>query len=414
MKIFYVCFLLALSACGGSDGCKGAGALFGAAMSGVCSNNTDSSSISVATGYFKDSAVEGLSYVSGLQSGFTGPDGSFKYEVGKPVTFKIGGMTLGTVLAGSGLVTPIDLVANGSIFDQQVVNITSFLMAIDNNKNPDDGIQIPALLRDSASILSQSQLDFNQPFSTFSSQATLLTGLDLPSQTTAVSHLTGTLRCIQSGVFKGSVVSTTLPSTGSGTFGVYVDVDQGFITGVYAGFQDGNRVAGYISGVDPISFDQKSTFVSGIAGSNGATYSGNLISTGIDKFNSISGGWKAPAISDFGTFSGGRLAGDIKAKYRISGFYQTLSPDYFLYAIDVNATGVVSGKLHSMNKNLASSITGLLSGAQITATTSSGENFQATINIATGAISNVRWSGGGASSQVGAGYSGCLLNGFVV
>lgn len=63
-----------LTACGGGGGSGGSGT-------------------SLATGYFKDSNTQGLRYVAGGQAGVTGADGSFTYEVGRPVSFYIGSGT---------------------------------------------------------------------------------------------------------------------------------------------------------------------------------------------------------------------------------------------------------------------------------------------------------------------------------
>jgi len=43
----------------------------------------------------------------------TSADGSFEYTVGEPVTFSVGGVTLGRN-DGKAVVTPLDLVDNGS------------------------------------------------------------------------------------------------------------------------------------------------------------------------------------------------------------------------------------------------------------------------------------------------------------
>lgn len=53
-------------------------------------------SVEIATGQFKDSNGEGLSFVSGTQRGVTDVNGNFGFELGGTVTFSIGGVTLGT------------------------------------------------------------------------------------------------------------------------------------------------------------------------------------------------------------------------------------------------------------------------------------------------------------------------------
>jgi hypothetical protein len=62
-----------------------------------------------ATGKFVDAPVEGLKYVSGGQSGFTGANGEFTYEIGQSVTFSVGGVVVGQA-PGASVITPIELV----------------------------------------------------------------------------------------------------------------------------------------------------------------------------------------------------------------------------------------------------------------------------------------------------------------
>ena len=73
-----------LSACGGSSG----------------------SSSATATGKFIDAPVVGLPYVSGGQTGVTGPNGEFTYEVGNTIKFTVGGIVLGEVPAQA-IITPV-------------------------------------------------------------------------------------------------------------------------------------------------------------------------------------------------------------------------------------------------------------------------------------------------------------------
>ncbi len=101
--------LLGLAACGGGGGSGG--------------------SVTTASGVFKDSNVSGMSYTSGGQIGTTGTDGSFTYEVGQAVTFSIGGVTIGST-TGQSVVTPVDLIPDGSSSTLQVLNIVRFLLML--------------------------------------------------------------------------------------------------------------------------------------------------------------------------------------------------------------------------------------------------------------------------------------------
>ena len=171
----------------------------------------------IATGQFKDSNVEGLEYVSGTQSGTTDSMGTFTYEVGNTVTFSIGNVVLGTA-EGADIVTPIDLVPDGSITDRRVLNIVSFLLALDEDRNGDNGIRISTdakTLADSwpdlnLSLLEVDETEFlSQPFAEeliplISELASSLGGdvifLELGEIT---QHFQSTISCTNSGVYYG-------------------------------------------------------------------------------------------------------------------------------------------------------------------------------------------------------------------
>lgn len=97
----------------------------------------------VRQGVFLDSAVEGLEYESGDQFGVTDKYGSFWYESGKSVTFRIGDILLGEALANTEM-TPIDMVTGAVTYkNPTVTNMVRFLQTLDDDLNPDNGIYIP-------------------------------------------------------------------------------------------------------------------------------------------------------------------------------------------------------------------------------------------------------------------------------
>lgn len=99
-------------------------------------------------GRFVDSPVEGLRYSSLNYSGVTGPDGTFIYHPGLPLTFSVGHVNLGTVNAED-IVTPIDLAgSNANINHPMVINIAQFLQSLDLDGNPRNGIEIPEIIRE--------------------------------------------------------------------------------------------------------------------------------------------------------------------------------------------------------------------------------------------------------------------------
>ncbi len=91
----------------------------------------------VSNGQFIDGPVEGLRYVSGKLSGATGRQGEFQYQPGQPVRFYIGDVLLGEVTRGKAIITPLDLVENGTLDTPAVINIARLLQSLDTI--PGDG-----------------------------------------------------------------------------------------------------------------------------------------------------------------------------------------------------------------------------------------------------------------------------------
>lgn len=117
-----------------------------------CSSNTNPAT----TGVLYDSAVSGVKYRSSLgPSGVTDASGAFAYQPGDPVTFKVGGITLGTVAASEKL--PLTALDGGQL-TQKVANMARLLQTLDTDGNPENGIELlPGIhdaLKDSALDLS--------------------------------------------------------------------------------------------------------------------------------------------------------------------------------------------------------------------------------------------------------------------
>ena len=82
-----------------------------------------------ATGMFVDAPVEGLKYASGGQSGFTGANGEFTYEVGQPVKFSVGGVVIGEA-PGAGYITPLDLVKSANLGTEVTTNTPNVIQIV--------------------------------------------------------------------------------------------------------------------------------------------------------------------------------------------------------------------------------------------------------------------------------------------
>lgn len=90
------------------------------------------------TGYLVDNFIVGVAYSaspSGV-TGTTGADGSYEYDDGDTVTFKLGEITLGSC-TGSEYVTPMTLYPDD---DELALNLAQFLQSIDSDGNPENGI----------------------------------------------------------------------------------------------------------------------------------------------------------------------------------------------------------------------------------------------------------------------------------
>ena len=99
--------------------------------------------IITSDGVFIDAPVEGLRYASGALTGTTGPRGEFRYEEGNTVQFSIGAIALGAATPGKPVITPLDLVENGTLDNPAVINIARLLQSLD--AVPDDAaITLPA------------------------------------------------------------------------------------------------------------------------------------------------------------------------------------------------------------------------------------------------------------------------------
>ncbi|MGA1824107.1 MAG: hypothetical protein ACMUIP_05520 [bacterium] len=105
----------------------------------------------IKQGQFSYGNISGLQYSSGNQSGYTDANGMFEYEEGKTIKFFIGSINIGET-NGKSIITPLDLVPNGSVSHQKVINICRFLLTLDSDNDPDNGIVIPAEARTNTSI----------------------------------------------------------------------------------------------------------------------------------------------------------------------------------------------------------------------------------------------------------------------
>lgn len=180
-------------------------------------NGNPSTTANPLTGFFIDSAVQGLTYTTATQSGTTLADGSFKYLAGESVTFKLYGQTISSPL-GYAFLTPFDS-SDFSLNPNYSINIVRFLMALDADNNPNNGITLPDY---SQNI----NIDFNKSIADFESNSntevvnalnSIASGRQLPAVRDAVTHINQSLASIDPD-YTLNLVGKTATSTLTNTY----------------------------------------------------------------------------------------------------------------------------------------------------------------------------------------------------
>ena len=168
-------------------------------------NNPSKSAIGVLR---LSSPIGGVEYTTKYSSGVTDSVGRFEYKyyemtvsepdpsdrlaanIGKEITFSIGGIVLGDT-KDKAVVTPVDLVEDANdISNHTVINISKFLLTLDDDGNPDNGIFINEAVRNAAVGKS---VNFNLSTDEFENDITIqqlvdeLTELTSAGQSTLVS-----------------------------------------------------------------------------------------------------------------------------------------------------------------------------------------------------------------------------------
>lgn len=154
---FALAAALSLAACGGGDGGDGA-------------------PDTTISGRFLDAAVEGLSYRTTKWEGLTDGEGRFTCDAGETIRFSVGNIVLGSAPAKE-ILTPVDLVAGAT--DERhpwVVNRTRFLVTLDQDGDPENGITLSDAAHEAAVGWS---INFDQPAENFANTPSLSSFLDV-------------------------------------------------------------------------------------------------------------------------------------------------------------------------------------------------------------------------------------------
>jgi hypothetical protein len=229
-----------------------------------------------------------LEYSSGSTTGITGADGSFNYEEGKPVTFKIGNMVLGSVTVTNSRIFPVDLVSGASDETHPKVSLMAqILQTLDSDGDASNGITITETAR--RAITQAIDIATTDPAQTSAAINQLLASATqgrttaLISQSNAENHLKANIikefQGNWSGSYEGSSAGPCRANISS--------TDR--LTGTCSSNGNGNtfNISGQIS-----SSGQSS--IAGSAGT-GSTFEGTFTRNGL-----VSGSWINPNYINFG------------------------------------------------------------------------------------------------------------------
>jgi hypothetical protein len=158
----------------------------------------------IMTGTFLDGPVSGLHYETDTLSGNTNAEGQFHYMEGESVNFGIGNMMFGHAM-GNSVITPMDLVPDANeVSHPTVTNMVRFMLTLDSDGDPNNGIHIDNAMRFAAYGRS---FNFDMPMSAFESNPDVLDFINqmphtshMVSTGTAQEHFQGTLDDMGSGM----------------------------------------------------------------------------------------------------------------------------------------------------------------------------------------------------------------------
>lgn len=362
LGVLTIIFSITLTACGGGGG-------------------SSAPTIVIKNGVFKDSNVSGLRFVSGGESGVTNNLGSFTYEEGQMVTFSIGNVTLGSGM-GKAIMTPVDLVSRGTLSSPEVINIARFLIMLDKDNMPSNGIEISPKVQSIANTWDDvdfTAADFpTQNVNEIITQASVEDSIvhTLPDIETATNHLRTTLLCASAGAYIGMYSGSE-----SGNVALVVNPVNGEING--STYNPSNQVSVELKNITALDYDMGLSFVTGE--DSAKLFSGELSST-----ETFSGTWVNSANNtQNGTYSVNRVGGVSDAIYRYTVVF--VGGDKGLFTFDVDQANIITGTAFSVSTNEQESLSGKLENNTLTVTTASGTKIDGVLDEETFTINGV-WS----------------------
>ncbi len=299
--------------------------------------------------------VVGLHVESRDAIGESDETGRFIFEIGQPVEFSIGGVTIGDLTAGRGLVTPLDVVRNGNIANPTVLNITRFLMMLDRNGDPFDGVEISEAVREVA--VNWRDVDFTRPdleaqLVDIISDAASVDGTphELPDTETARALLDEAMTCLYAGGFQGN-----LAQGDNGRYAFYLDPNSRTLTGFVLSSLPTEPRLRTLNGINQLDFTQAQ--ISLLASDQAAVQ----YTIQFNDLNRVTGTWTSPqTVGQPGTLAGGRMTpAGFGARFRFQGKYD--GDDSGVFVLDIPRTGnTVLGRMYSVTSDFALTLNGRL------------------------------------------------------
>ena len=358
-------------------------------------------SVVLLDGVFKDSNVSGLGYESGSQKGITTKLGAFKFEEDADVSFNVGSVSLGSG-KGKSLMTPLDLVAGGQLATPEVINKVRFLMMLDKDNTPSNGIEISSKIQEKAKTweaIDFASADFPDP-ALFSIIVDASVEDDishaLPDVDAATAHLRSTLLCANAGAFKG-----TYTGSESGNIVFIVDPVTGEVNG--SSYNPENEVSVEVKSTEAIDYDSGLSFVS--AEDSAKAFSGTLQSS-----DDVGGTWSnANDDNSSGVFEAIRFGSKSDSTFRYIASF--IGDDKGVFTFNVDAANNLSGTAYNVSSGEESSLTGTINVEnKLTANSSAGDEITGFIDSETLAFTSGAWINGEQAATGSFTGGGCRLN----
>ena len=335
-------------------------------------------------GYFIDSGVSGLEYTTNASVyNLTQDGGAYEYIYNDILSFKVGGVDLGSAYGGS-TITPKDLAIfeklssiedieeidpndfNLSLRDDAVVNRARFLLSLDSNLSK-IGIQISEETRKAAK--EWQDINFSLASDRFVEDVVAKTSLEasqLVSYSSALDHLESSLRCTYSGAYRGNWI--VADGSRSGFVGILIQ-SNGTIVAMGDGQQVGESNDTVIYSIGTHDMDTgRYTFTNQtfyydpdlgeVVSTQPTDINGSGTSIGYDK---VAGEFSQTLNGELqkGVYEAYRVAKGVHTAYRYTGFgYTDEGKGIGMFTLDLQTDGSVVGMIHDSRTNEQPSIEG--------------------------------------------------------